>query len=161
MIKNEQGKPGKSLGWATPPGTSRVLTVRVLVVHHVQVILICFHISQQVVRRDVAALRLLVVCVPREREISSPTSGTWLDPRPPRPAPVCQAVSEPDGSAPHRSHVPGTCSHHCGGHGGKASFFNIPGLCVLHPEAAAHPNTPIYGINSPVYPISGLRREEL
>ena len=43
----------------------------VLMVHHIQVILICFHISQQVVCRDIAALRLLVVCVPQEREISS------------------------------------------------------------------------------------------
>lgn len=31
-------------------------------VHHVQVILICLHISQQIIRRDVAALRLLIVC---------------------------------------------------------------------------------------------------
>lgn len=45
--------------------------MRVLVVHHVQVILICLHISQQIIRRDIAALCLLVVCAPREREISS------------------------------------------------------------------------------------------
>lgn len=47
----------------------------VLVVHHVQVVLIRFHVSQQVVRRDVAALRLLVVCVPRERGVSTAPAG--------------------------------------------------------------------------------------
>lgn len=83
-IRNESGRPGENpaarLGQPTPPSTDRALTVRVLVIHHVQIILICFHVSQQIVRRDVAALCLLVVCVRREREISSSPSVASTSP---------------------------------------------------------------------------------
>lgn len=48
-----------------------LLTVWVLVVHHIQVVFICLHVSQQVVCRDITALCFLIVCVPGEREIST------------------------------------------------------------------------------------------
>lgn len=152
--------PVARLGQAMPPNTSPALTVRVLMVHHIQVIFIRFHISQQIVRGDIAALCLLIVCTHREKEINSSPSATQSGPHPPCPAPACQAVPEPDGSAPHRCHVPGTCTHHRGGHGGKLSFCNTLGLSVLHLGAAAGPITPIYRINLPVYPISGPSTSE-
>lgn len=75
-ILNEKGgeNPATCLGQATSPSTSRALTVWVLVVHHIQVIFIRFHVSQQIVSRDIAAFCLFIVCMPKEREISSSTS---------------------------------------------------------------------------------------
>lgn len=120
-----------------------VLTVRVLVVHHVQVILVCLHVSQQVICRDVTALCLLVVCAAREREISS-SSHRWIHLQVSCPSMVCQALPEPQSSVPHHCH----CHP---GHGGKLSFCSTVGLGVLHPGAAARQ---INKINAPVYSLS-------
>lgn len=64
------------------------LTVWVLVVHHIQVIFIRFHISQQVVCRDITALCLLVVCGERNQHIPLGHGGIHT----PR---MCPRISKP------------------------------------------------------------------
>lgn len=125
--------------------------MRVLVVHHVQVILICLHISQQIIRRDIAALCLLVVCAPREREISS--SQHCIHPSVSCPSmPGCaratQLRSPPQSHSwcpqPPLSLSPKVMGENCPSAApwGSVSFTFL-----------AHPATPIHRKNAPVYPL--------
>lgn len=45
------------------------LTVGMLMVNHIQLILVSLHISQQIVGRNITALRLFILCQERIKEL--------------------------------------------------------------------------------------------